>query len=125
MPEKLTIAGIAAGLTAAIISFKKIIAKIKQGVGWLQAEWTKVAPIVWPIVIEVEQMSLAGPMDGPAKKKLALDILAVLEKNGKVKLNLIQRWAVGRAIDYLAEKLPSFDISKEIKQAIEEIKQAK
>lgn len=82
---------------------------------WI-ATWSK---ILQPIVESAENMAKDGIIDKADRKALALQALAILEKQGKVKLNIISRWVVGRLIDDLARNLPDYKISQEVKTLLD------
>ena len=119
-PEHIA-SGITAVIVAAIIKIKALIKWCKDTYAYLSAEWTKLSPIILPIVIEVEQISLAGPITPQAKKRLAMDTLHLLEQRGIIKLNWIQEQVLSVVIDHVAESLPSPDVSAQVKQIVAEL----
>ena len=121
--EKITIGGIVLGSGVIFLRLKQVIAWAKNALKWMASEWTKVSPIVIPIVMATEQMFLAGKVTKEGRKKWAMGLIAFLKQKGLIKLNFFQDFALSKAVDYAAEHLPDIDISAELKQATDEFQQ--
>ena len=123
MVEKLTAGGIVLALGVIAVKIKQVVAWAKNAIKWMASEWTKVSPIVIPIVMATELMFLQGKVTKEGRKKWAMDLIAFLKQKGLIKLNFFQDFALSKAVDYAAEHLPDMDISTELKQAIDEFQQ--
>lgn len=87
-------------------------------------QWTdKISKILQPIVEQIEVMAQDGVIGKDDRKKLAMNTLVVLQKQGYVKLNFLSRIAISFIIDRIAGKLPDFKISADAKQLIDEAKE--
>ena len=123
MEKHFTIGALIAGSGVIALRIKAIIAWAKNAIKWMASEWTKVSPIVIPIVMATELMFLQGKVTKEGRKKWAMDLIAFLKQKGLIKLNFFQDFALSKAVDYAAEHLPDMDISAELKQAIDEFQQ--
>jgi hypothetical protein len=123
--EKLQQAGAVAFAIAALVKMRKIVEWIKNALTWLGAKWTKLAPVVLPLVIEAEQMSLDGVITKAERKKWVMDGIALCEKRGLLKLNWISRMIVSAVVDKLAGDLPDTKISEEVRDIVAELKKLK
>lgn len=97
------------------INMNAIIAVIVAGWITIKKWWNKMAPILTPLIQEAEQLALAGKIDKAARKQLVMDGIKALQTNGIIKLNWLEMLLVGRVVDYIAGKLPDFDVSQSLK----------
>jgi hypothetical protein len=103
------------------INLKEIAAVVAAGYLLCKNWWDKIAPVLTPVVKEVEQMALDGKIDMADRKKIAMDIIAQLEINGTIKLSYLQKLLVSMIVDALAKRLPDFSVSKEITGVIDRL----
>ena len=78
--------------------------------------WDNLCRIAEPVVKKYEQQALDGVIDKADRKALAMEAIACLEKDGKLKLNFITRRILSIVVDKVAGKLPNFVISQEVKE---------
>lgn len=79
---------------------------------YLIKRWTdEISKIVEPLITEAEKLAQDGTIDKADRKKLVMLAITNLEKDGKIKLNLITRFIISKVIDKIAAKLPDFTIS--------------
>ncbi len=122
MVEKLTAGGLVLGSGLVIWRIKQVVAWCKTTFAKLSAEWTKLSPIIIPLVIEAENLCLAGEIKKEQRKKFVMDAIELCKKKGLIKLNFFSSAVVSMVVDKLAESIPNFDVSKELKQVIDELK---
>ena len=76
--------------------------------------WTnEISKVIEPLIGEAEKLAQDGLIDKNDRKKLVMLAIATLEKQGKIKLNIITRWVISIIINKIASKLPDFKISQE------------
>lgn len=78
------------------------------------AKWFGAASkIVEPLIKEAEKMAIDGKIDKAERKALVMKAVALLEQDGKIKLNFITRFILSRVVDAVAKRLPDFTISQQ------------
>ncbi len=83
--------------------------------GWkIKATWDKIAKAAGPIIAEIEARAKDGVLTKADRKAIAMVGIRELEETGKIKLNIITRWLVSIVVDYIAGKLPDFQISQDV-----------
>lgn len=100
--------------------WEKVLAGALVAWAWIQIWWTRVAPIIEPIVEEAEQLALDGTIDLEDRKKLVMDTITRLEKEGKIKVGFITKILISKIVDIIARRLPDFIITKEIKDVMKD-----
>jgi hypothetical protein len=88
---------------------------------WLKLWWDRLSPIIIPIVKDVEQKAQDGTIDLADRKKIAMNAIALLQQEGKIKLNYVEWLIVGKLVDWAAERLPDFQLTKDIKTAVTQV----
>ena len=90
--------------------------------GWFFVKrWTdELSKILQPLCEEAEKLALDGVIDRKDRKILVQKGLKALEANGKIKLNLFSRIIVSFLINKVAEKLPDFKVSQEVKELLKD-----
>ena len=86
--------------------------------GWIVSKrktWDYLVTVVTPLVAQAEQMLLDGVIDKDERKTLVMSAIATLERDGKIKLNILTRWMVSKVVDNIAKKLPDIRIGMEAK----------
>lgn len=78
--------------------------------GYLTKWYFTVKPYLVMVVEKAEQRAKDGLIDKADRKAIAMEMVEELQKEGKVKLNFINRIILSRVINHLAEKLPDFTI---------------
>lgn len=70
----------------------------------------KIKPYVIPLIEGAEEQYKKAMADGVVtcdeRKEIVMSGIAELERVGKIKLNFITRFLIGKAVDYFAKKLP-------------------
>ena len=85
---------------------------VSIGTFWAAAKvWiAKVKPYIVPLVNGAEEEYKKAILDGVVtndeRKEIVMAGIAELEKDGKIKLNFITRWLIGKVVDTIAKKLP-------------------
>lgn len=86
-----------------------LFAAVMTAVAWVKSYYEKVKPILEPMIKQAEADYIAmiadGKVDKDERKQFVMNQIAVLEKEGKIKLNPIKRWLISKSIDYIAKKL--------------------
>jgi hypothetical protein len=106
------------------ISWPQIMTAIAGIIGWFQAKkatWDYIAKISQPLVSQAEQMMLDGKIDRSERKLLVMALIKQLEADGKIKLNPITRFIVGKVVDRIAAKLPDITVSQDVKADMEKM----
>lgn len=101
---------------AIIAGVAAVIARIKVIVAWCVDKWVKISPIVTPLIQEAEKMAQDGEINKADRKRIVTLGLSLVESKGYVKLNPFTRWVAGIVIDRIADKLPSFQVSKQAQE---------
>ena len=108
-------------LSTIITGVAAVIIKIKNIAAWIGAKWTKLSPIIIPILVQVEQDALDGKITKEERKNLALKAITLAQEKGIIKkLNWFERKILNLVIDKLAGKLPDFTISEQAKALLDE-----
>ena len=81
--------------------------------GFLKKWIGGITSIAEPLIKEAEQMALDGKIDKADRKKLVMDGITMLEAQGKIKLNFIEKMIISMIVDKIAAKLPDYVVSKE------------
>ncbi len=71
----------------------------------------ELSKIVEPLIVEVEKMAQDGRIDKADRKALVMKAIALLEKQGTIKLNFLSRLIVSKVVDKIAGKLPDYNIN--------------
>lgn len=85
---------------------------VSIGTFWAAAKvWiAKIKPYIVPLINGAEEEYKKAMEDGivtsAEKKAMVMAGIAELEKDGKIKLNFITRWLIGKVVDKIAQKLP-------------------
>ncbi len=85
---------------------------VSIGTFWAAAKvWiAKVKPYIVPLINGAEEEYKKAIIDGivtnDERKEIVMAGIAELERNGKIKLNFITRWLIGKVVDAIAKKLP-------------------
>lgn len=90
------------------------IAAFFVGIGAFYAaakKWVdKVKPYIVPLINGAEEEYKKAIIDGiispDERKEIVMSGIAELERDGKIKLNFITRWLIGKVVDKIAQKLP-------------------
>lgn len=77
--------------------------------------------VITPVVGEVEKLAQDGKIDKADRKAIALKTMEVLQAQGKVKINFIEKMILGKLIDLAAEKLPDFAVSKSVTDTVKTV----
>lgn len=95
--------------------------------GWFFVKkWTdELSKILQPLCEEAEKLALDGAIDKNDRKNLVLKGIKALEVSGRIKLNLFSRLIVSFLINKIAEKLPDFKVSQEVKELLSVSKEGK
>jgi len=72
--------------------------------------FNKLIKIVEPVVEDVEHMALDGKIDRDDRKAIAMRLVSEMEYQGIIKLSKFQKFFIKLAINYIAKKLPDFDV---------------
>ena len=90
---------------------------------WLVVKnwWNKIEPILLPIIKEAEQMALDGKIDAIDRKKLVMETIDTLQKNGTIKITFLQRIFLEKIVDVIAEKLPNYTVTNTVKSVITQL----
>lgn len=79
---------------------------------WLQV----IEKIITPAVVEAEKRALDGMITKDDRKAIAMSIIAQAEAENKIKLSFLQRIVVNNIVDWIAGKLPDYEVSKLAKE---------
>lgn len=82
----------------------------------------ELSKLVEPLILEVEKMAFDGVIDKAERKTLVMKAIALLEKQGKIKLNFITRITISKIVDKIATKLPDFKVSQDVAKIINQAK---
>jgi hypothetical protein len=96
-------------LVASITSLVVVLTPTYLWIKGKVKEWT---PILEPVIQLAEQQAIDGIIDPEERKALVMKLVAEMEEHGKLKLNFITRWIIGKVIDSIAKKLPPFVLKK-------------
>lgn len=99
--------------------WEKIIAGAVIAWAWVQIWWARIAPVLEPIVKEAEQLALDGKIDLADRKKLVMDTIAILEKQGAIKVGFFTRLIISRIVDIIAKRLPDFVVSQTVAKVMD------
>lgn len=94
-------------LTEILVTATAVYAFIKHWYGVIEK-------IITPVIQQVETLAKDGKIDKDDRKKVALAIIAEMEKSGQLKLSFFQRMALNWIVDWVAKKLPDFTVSTEL-----------
>lgn len=100
----------------------KIIGGVIIAWCWFQIWWARIAPVLEPIVKEAERLALDGVIDMADRKKLVMDTVALLEKNGTIKVGFFTKLIIGKIVDIIAKRLPDFVVTQTINKVMDEVK---
>jgi hypothetical protein len=100
---------------------KEILEGFLAVCAFLRVWWNRLAPILTPIVKEVEADALAGKIQKEQRKQIVMDTINAMQKSGIIKLNTIEQMAAPFIVDYIAQKLPDWEASSNVKKIIEEV----
>jgi len=100
------------------INTKEILASLAGAWFIFRMWWNRIEPMVKPIIEEAEQLALDGKIDANDRKKLVMSAISILEKDGKIKLNFLERLLIGKIVDIVAKKLPDWNVSKNVKEVM-------
>jgi len=81
----------------------------------------KISKVVEPLVGEAEKLAQDGKIDKDDRKKLVMLAIANAEKDGKIKLNFLQRLVISKIVDMIAQKLPDIQVSKDANELINKV----
>ena len=82
----------------------------------IKKKWDNLCRIAEPVVKKYEQQALDGIINKADRKELAMEFIKSLEVEGTLKLNFITRKILSIVVDRVANKLPNFIVSKEVKK---------
>ena len=82
---------------------------------------TNIYGIVMPVVIELDQMAVGTKIDKAKRKELAMEHITLAEQKGEIKLGIIGRFVLSRAVDFIAGKLPDLTQTVQTKAALDEL----
>jgi len=107
------------------MNWKEIVGAIAAG--WLvfKTWWSRISPIISPIVKEIEEDALTGVINKADRKKIAMDTVNALQTAGVIKLNWIEKLLVSWVIDYIAQRLPDWEVSSTIQNVLAQVEAAK
>ena len=103
------------------ITLKEVLATAAVLWAGLQVWWAKFAPVIEPIVKEAEQLALDGSIDCADRKKLVMDTIDLLQKNGTIKLGFVEKIIIGKIVDIIAKRLPDFQVSKDVTDVMQKL----
>ena len=78
----------------------------------------EIKKILEPLILQCESMAKDGVIDRIERKEILLKAIALLEKDGKIKLSFLQRFFLGYVVNWLAKKLPDFTISQNTQELL-------
>jgi len=110
------------------LTVKTIVTMIAAAWAWFQSKkalWNYLIKIAAPVVKEAEEMAKDGIIDRAERKALVMCVIGQMEKDGKIKLNIITRFLIGKVVDRIARELPDFKVAAEARQMIESISKKK
>ena len=103
------------------ITLKEVLATAAVLWAGLQVWWAKFAPVIEPIVREIEADCLAGEITKDQRKQIAMDTIDAFQKNGTIKLSWIQKLVLSKVVDIIADRLPNFKVSQSVKDIIAQL----
>ena len=98
----------AAGIATALAAAYKI-----------QAIYAMMVKIATPLIKEVEARAKDGKIDKADRKAIVMLGIKEAEASGKIKFNFITRFLVSRVVDYIAGKLPDFNVSQGVVEIVD------
>jgi hypothetical protein len=85
------------------------------GAIWLKLKsvYKELSPLIENFIQEAEEKAKDGIINKKDRKDLAMSLIAEAQKLGKLrKFNLLERLIVGKAVDWVAQRLPDFKFNK-------------
>lgn len=102
-------------------SMKMIASMIASAWILLQLWWAKIAPIIEPVVKQLEQDCLDGKITKVQRKQLAMATLVSMQEKGIIKLSVLQKLFASYIINIIAERLPDFEATQAVKDVIAQL----
>jgi hypothetical protein len=81
---------------------------------WLEG----MGKILDPVITEAEKAALDGQINKADRKKLVMLAIEELKKAGKIKMSPLTRLVLPLLVDWLANKLPDYNVTKGAKEAL-------
>lgn len=83
-----------------------------------QAIYGMMVKIATPLIKEVEARAKDGKIDKADRKAIVMLGIKEAEASGKIRLNFITRKILSWVVDYIAGKLPDFNISQGVVEIV-------
>lgn len=78
----------------------------------------EMAKVLEPVIEEAEKQAQDGTIDKADRKKLVMMAIQELQKAGKIKISPLTRLILPWIVDWLANKLPDYNVTKSAKEAL-------
>ncbi len=82
---------------------------------------TNIYRIVMPVVIQLDQLTVGTTINKDERKKLAMQLIADAQAKGNIKVGMIGNFILGRAVDFIAGKLPDLTVTAQTKADLDEL----
>jgi hypothetical protein len=94
------------------INWKEIAAALLVIWLFIKKWYAAIAKIVEPLCEEAEILAQDHTIDREDRKKLVMKAIVLLEKQGSIKLNFLNRLIIGHVVNRVASSLPDIDVSE-------------
>ena len=85
---------------------------------FISKKWLNdMARILEPVIQEAERQAQDGLIDKTDRKKLVMMAIEELQKAGNIKISPLTRLILPFIVDFLANKLPNYNVTKGAKEA--------
>lgn len=97
--------------------FDIAIAIISFVVIWAQ----RLSKILSPIIEEVEKAAQDGKIDKSERKQIVLHAIDLAIAKRQIKINFLEKIIIGKVVDYVAGRLPDFNVSGKTKELLADV----
>lgn len=85
--------------------------------------YNRISVVLSPVIQEAEKLAQDGKIDKSDRKALVMKAISILQANGSIKLNFVERIIVSKLVDIIAEKLPDFNTPRTVQETMKTLTQ--